>query len=90
VRELLHVLTRAAIELDALVIGKEIRNLIQPDYALAGGQRDPLHTIRAGLSAGRGFWDVAWPTFLDRDLNREQMSLLLPRGRRPPVMRQGW
>ncbi len=78
VRELLHVLTRAGIELESPVIGAEIATLIEP--ARGGGGEEPLRTIRGELAAGRSFWDVAWPAFLDRELNREQMSLLLRQG----------
>jgi DNA-binding NtrC family response regulator len=79
VRELLHVLTRAGIELDSPVIGEEIRTLIRSDTA-EGGKSDPLGAIRTELAAGKSFWDVAWPAFLERELNREQMTVLLREG----------
>ncbi len=79
-RELLHVLTRAGIELDAPTIGAEIRSLIRSDQGEDGGKADPLAAIRAQLAAGRSFWDVAWPAFLERELNREQMTALLRDG----------
>ncbi len=79
VRELLHVLTRAGIELDAPTIGAEIRGLIRSD-AKAAGSGDPLGAIRTELAAGKSFWDVAWPAFLERELNREQMTAFLREG----------
>jgi len=78
VRELLHVLTRAGIELDAPVIGGEIARFLAPPEASAG--RDPLSLVRTRIAAGSSFWDVAWPAFLDRELNREQLTLLLREG----------
>jgi DNA-binding NtrC family response regulator len=79
-RELLHVLTRAGIELDNPVLGDEIRTLVPTTDDPGGPGRDPLASIRMGLSSGGSFWDVAWPAFLERDLNREQMTLLLRQG----------
>jgi DNA-binding NtrC family response regulator len=78
VRELLHVLTRAGIELDAPVIGGEIARFLAPPEASVG--RDPLSLVRTRIAAGSSFWDVAWPAFLDRELNREQLTLLLREG----------
>ncbi len=80
VRELVHVLMRAGIELDTPVIGDELRTLVGAEPGAGGDRRDPLAAIRAELSSGRSFWDVAWPAFLERDLNREQMTLLLREG----------
>jgi DNA-binding NtrC family response regulator len=80
VRELLHVLTRVGIELDAPVIGDEIRALVRSEPAEGGAKSDPLAVIRAELVAGRSFWDVAWPAFLERELNREQLTALLREG----------
>jgi DNA-binding NtrC family response regulator len=77
VRELLHVLTRAGIELDAPVIGAEIAGLLTPAGAVPA---DRLDAVRTQIAGGASFWDVAWPAFLDRDLNREQLTLLLREG----------
>lgn len=80
VRELLHVLTRAGIELDGPLIGAELGGLIHCDEVGGDGAADPVEAIRRELAAGRSFWDVAWSAFLDRELNRDQMTLLLRRG----------
>jgi DNA-binding NtrC family response regulator len=79
VRELLAILTRAGIELDGPVIGEEIRKLLPADEA-EFSPRDPLPLIRSKLASGATFWDTVWPAFLDRELNREQMTLLLREG----------
>jgi DNA-binding NtrC family response regulator len=79
VRELLHVLTRAGIELDNPVLGDEIGTLL-PSAEAGASRLDPLSPIRSELASGASFWNVAWPAFLERDLNREQMTLLLREG----------
>jgi len=79
VRELLAILTRAGIELDSPVIGEEIRTLLPPAKAELL-PRDPLSSIRSEIASGASFWDTVWPAFLERDLNREQMTLLLRDG----------
>ncbi len=80
VRELLHVLTRAGIELDGTVIGSEIGSLVRSGEAVGPEGQNLLQGIRSQLAAGGSFWDVAWPAFLDRELNREQMTTLLREG----------
>jgi DNA-binding NtrC family response regulator len=80
VRELLHVLTRAGIELDGPVIGKEIGDVIGADELSEPSAGVPIEAIRAELASGRSFWDTAWPAFLDREINRAQMTLLLRGG----------
>ncbi len=79
-RELLHVLTRAGIELDSPVLGEEVRSLVPTNHDSDGTGHDPLASIRTELASGGSFWDVTWPAFLERDLNREQMTLLLRQG----------
>lgn len=79
VRELLAILTRAGIEFDSPVIGEEIQRLL-PAAEPTFSPRDTLPLIRSKLATGASFWDAVWPSFLDRDLNREQMTLLLRDG----------
>jgi transcriptional regulator with PAS, ATPase and Fis domain len=80
VRELIHVLKRAGISLTGLTIGAEISELLGPEDAVAtSAVRDAVTGIDADLRAGGCFWDTAWHSFLDREINREELRGLLGR-----------
>ena len=80
VRELIHVLKRAGISLPGPAIGGEIAELLGADDAApAGAARDAVERSDAELRAGGCFWDTAWRSFLDREINREELRGLLGR-----------
>ena len=75
VRELIQVLKRAGIKLVGPELGSEVAELLDP----SDSPDDALADIDRGIRAGASFWDTAWRRFLDRDLNRGQLSGLLRR-----------
>lgn len=78
VRELLHVLTRAGIVLAGPVIGAEIGQLLQEGLEQGEVSREPaLDVLRAGIVAGKSFWETIWSAFIGRELNRSQVRLFL-------------
>ena len=80
VRELIHVLKRAGIGLPGSAIGGEIAELLGADEAApAGAARDAVERADSALRAGGRFWDTAWRSFLDREINREELRGLLGR-----------
>jgi len=87
VRELIHVLKRAGISLPGPAIGGEIAELLGADDAApAGAARDAVERSDAELRAGGCFWDTAWRSFLDREINREELrGTLVRRERREPA-----
>lgn len=78
VRELVHVLKRAGITLPGPTIGAEIEPLLCGE-----GEDEPasgaLAQVEAALRAGQSFWETAWKSFLDRELNRTELRGLLLR-----------
>jgi transcriptional regulator with AAA-type ATPase domain len=76
VRELITFLKRAGIMLDGPITGEDVRGLIGDGIyrksSAAGKDKD---NDRAGgiwrdLEAGKSFWDVLWPLFIGREVDR--------------------
>lgn len=78
VRDLVHVLQRAGVQLDGPVIGREIQRVIRGDAA-AGTADAPARwdEIRSELTAGKSFWETAWEAFLERHWNRRELRRFL-------------
>lgn len=84
VRELITVLTRAGIMLDSPVTGRDIQSIISQGCF---NKRSDPHRVKirqmwADLSAGRSFWEVVKTPFLRRDINREEVKVIVRRGLR--------
>ena len=79
VRELVNFVKRAGIQTSGPVIGEEIEELLLRRRSASGasGERDELVGLRAAIEGGENFFDVVWPLFLDRELNRCQLRKLL-------------
>ena len=78
-RELVNFVKRAGIQTSGPVIGEEIEELLLRRRSASGasGERDELVGLRAAIEGGENFFDVVWPLFLDRELNRCQLRKLL-------------
>mgnify|MGYP001767169177 CR=1 FL=1 len=80
VRELIHVLKRAGISLPGPAIGSEVRELLATDEASpAAGPMGAVARVESAIRAGASFWETAWRSFLDREINREELRGLLAR-----------
>jgi len=80
VRELIHVLKRAGISLPGPTIGSEIGDLLgADDGSKVTAPNDAVVRAEAEIRAGACFWDTAWRSFLDREINREELRGLLER-----------
>ena len=78
VRELIQVLKRAGIQLPGPGIGAEIRKVIMGLETVDENNVDTkIREIRTSIEDGATFWDTAWRSFLDRDLNREELQRML-------------
>jgi DNA-binding NtrC family response regulator len=80
VRELIHVLTRAGVEPEGATIGAEIEELLgppSPSVAAEAGPDGPLQQALRDLDDGQSFWDTLWQAFLDRDVSRRDMRVVL-------------
>lgn len=79
VRELVNFVKRAGVQASGQVIGDEVEELLSrrrraPAAPAAGDEHAGL---RAAIASGENFFDVVWPLFLDRELNRSQLRGLL-------------
>jgi DNA-binding NtrC family response regulator len=80
VRELIHVLKRAGISLPGPTIGSEISDLLAADETSSpAALHDAVARAESEILAGGSFWDTAWRSFLDREINREELRGLLAR-----------
>ena len=79
VRELIHVLKRAGISLPGAKIGGEIGELLGGVSSQAEAARDAVASAESRILGGDSFWDTAWRSFLDREINREELRGLLER-----------
>lgn len=79
IRELIHVLKRAGIELESPIKAADIRSLIHYSRANTGrkNEQDVPHKIINDLEEGKTFWEVVKEPFLNRDLNREQVRTVI-------------
>ncbi len=75
VRELVNFVKRAGIQASGRVIGEEIEELLSRRRSRSStpAERDEFAGLRAAIDAGEDFFDVVWPLFLDRELNRRQL-----------------
>ncbi len=75
VRELVNFVKRAGIQAYGSVIGDEVEELLSRRRSPSGAssKRDELAGLRALVESGENFFDVVWPLFLDRELNRRQL-----------------
>jgi DNA-binding NtrC family response regulator len=75
VRELVNFVKRAGIQTSGSVIGDEVEELLSRRRSPSGAKskRDELAGLRALVASGENFFDVVWPLFLDRELNRGQL-----------------
>jgi len=75
VRELVNFVKRAGIQASGPVIGAESEELLsrRRSRSTAQAERDEFAGPRAAIEAGGSFFDVVWPLFLDRELNRRQL-----------------
>ena len=78
VRELVHVLARAGIEADPPLTGKAMAEIIgsglRPAERSSG---EILQRLAREIESGKSFWDTAWQSFLDRDLDRAALRELI-------------
>jgi two-component system response regulator HydG len=80
VRELIHVLKRAGISFPGPTIGSEISDLLGAgETSTAVSLEDAVVRAESEIRAGGCFWDTAWRSFLDREINREELRGLLAR-----------
>lgn len=79
VRELVNFVKRAGIQGSGPVIGAEIEELLSHRRSSTAGscEGDQLAGLRAAVASGEGFFEVVWPLFLDRELNRRQLREFL-------------
>ncbi len=72
-RQVLHVLTRAGIDCQGPVIGREI------EFLWTGGKGEGGTTGTPGIEIpeGSNFWGTVWQKFLDRELNRCELQAFL-------------
>lgn len=78
-RELIHVLERAGIELPGSTIGGEVAGFISGASATAEpAAAEPAAEPAAEASrSGRPFWEGAWRRFLDREWSRRELRAFL-------------
>ncbi|MCU0236879.1 MAG: sigma 54-interacting transcriptional regulator [Acidobacteria bacterium] len=80
IRELNSVLTRAGINSEKNEINEEIEEFIEKDFpsanAIASGN-SKLDGIRLELMGGKNFWEAVWDPFIDREMDRETVKLVL-------------
>ncbi len=78
IRELIQVLKRVGIQLPGTSVGTQVEKVLMGIETAPRGDDDLIvHEIEASLLQGASFWDTAWKSFLDRDINREQLRGLL-------------
>ncbi len=79
VRELVNFVKRAGIQSSGPVIGEEIEELLSRRRSLSSvpGDHDEFAGLRASMASGENFFEVVWPLFLDRELNRRQLLAFL-------------
>ena len=79
VRELVNVMKRVGIQAPGQVVGAEVEELLSHRRKIggAGEPSDELAGMRVAIESGESFWDVVWPLFLDREINRAQLRALL-------------
>jgi DNA-binding NtrC family response regulator len=72
VRELITFLKRAGIMLRGPVTGEDVRAIIgQGIYKKSTGMdEDKTRETWEDLNAGKSFWEVLWPRFIDREVDR--------------------
>jgi DNA-binding NtrC family response regulator len=79
-RELYAVLKRAGILCQSPVTGKDIERMIGNGEIVTAGPRDPAKTntridiLWNDLASGKDFWEVVKEPFLDRELNRREVT----------------
>jgi transcriptional regulator with PAS, ATPase and Fis domain len=80
-RELITVLTRIGIQCENTVSGKDLQDIIhQSQYQGTVPPRgDKAERIRKDIDTGKGFWEVVWQPFINREIDRETMKEILKR-----------
>lgn len=78
IRELIHLLKRAGIQLDGPVIGKEIDTIIKNSGDVEEGPTTrSMDQVRQTIENGKSFWETAWTEFLNRDISRGDIRVFL-------------
>jgi DNA-binding NtrC family response regulator len=79
VRELRSILTRAGIDYEDEEIGPEIAEFFEKDFPTSGSvpENGKLDRIWQELKDGGTFWEVVWDPFIDRELDRETVRVVL-------------
>ena len=77
VREVIHVLKRAGIQLPGPKIDREIESIIKADKAGTDQYVSFIDDLRMSVSSGQSFWETAWKQFLNRDISRREMMAFL-------------
>lgn len=82
IRELITVLTRAGIHAPDVITGENIRDIInRSSYKITPHEQDDKwEHILGEMNKGRSFWDAVWQPFINRYLNRDEISLILREG----------
>ncbi|MCP4219317.1 MAG: sigma-54-dependent Fis family transcriptional regulator, partial [bacterium] len=84
VRQLITLLRRLGIHAGATVTGEDVSELIhQGAYKKEiGGDEQLFEQFRGELAGGESFWDIVWPLFIKRNLNKAQVKAFLQTGYR--------
>jgi transcriptional regulator with PAS, ATPase and Fis domain len=83
IREVIHILKRAGIDLQEPITGEDIRELTdyfkenETDDKPIG--KDFVEKIFNDFKSGKNFWEVVKKPFLNRDYNREQVKAVISR-----------
>ena len=73
VRELITVLKRAGIMLKGPITGEDIQAIIEQGIYKKSFQQeedDKIERTWKEIKAGKSFWEVLWPMFIDREVDR--------------------
>jgi transcriptional regulator with PAS, ATPase and Fis domain len=76
-RELITVLKRAGILLESPITGEKIKEVIYGSGYKKSHEPGWKERIREDFEKGKTFWEVVKEPFLNRDLNREQVKMVL-------------
>lgn len=86
VRELFTVLKRAGIMLNGPITGKSVESVIKQGIFKKSFEddveKDKTGMIWKEFREGRSFWDVLWPMFIDRDVDRTFVKKVLKKAYR--------
>jgi transcriptional regulator with PAS, ATPase and Fis domain len=77
-RELFSVLKRSGILCDSPITAGDVEAIIhESDERASAPDGGKMDLLQRDIDSGKSFWDSAWQSFLDRDINRQELKEFL-------------